>query len=252
MTRKSRKREMKKNIATVLIIALFAVAVFGINAIGRFIAEKVIQPIASLGKSDVVASGSGKIITNGISLYGAGTENISNSAAKAIKENGGGAYELEYGSLHILLYGIYGDKSVAEEAARLIGGNVYNFDIEKISVRVTGTGEQIEAVENAFKLFADSTAALKDICGGIYSSAMSKIACVSRLKALAAEFEKEADTLLLLNSDNETVARLTDMCGYASTLFELTPSLDDSAFNEKATYVATAYICEYLRFCDSF
>ena len=47
-SQRMKKREMKKNLTALLIIAVFAVIVFSVNSIGKFIAEKVIQPVMNL------------------------------------------------------------------------------------------------------------------------------------------------------------------------------------------------------------
>ena len=118
MSRRAKKREMQKNIIAVIIVAVFALAVFSINSVGKFIAEKVISPVMNLGKSENASTD--RLSSDGLTFYCVSvlccdSAKDAEENKSGVTENGGSGYVFVSDGGFYVLYSCFENKDAAQK-----------------------------------------------------------------------------------------------------------------------------------------
>ncbi len=253
MSRKS--REMKKNIAALAIVAVFALLVFSINSIGKFIAEKVISPVVKLGTSDDGSVSTQKVSGSAWEVYGvalpASSQSEAATLADSVKSNNGGGYIFSSDDGVFVIFACLGDKSKAQSmASGMNGASMLTFRLDALSLKVTGSETKISSVKNAFALLQKAVQNTVKLTDGVQDGEKTYLQCCTGLQALRKELESCYNDIEALNSDNPVVKALKDMYSCALTLWDEMPKSSDSTFLKKMRYTSSAFVCEYMNFCS--
>ncbi len=259
-SRRTKQREMKKNLLAAGIVLVFAIVVFSINSVGKFMAQKVIDPIMNIGSKQ-----EGKVSTETVScdktemfLVSAGLfeeKAEADATVKNITASGGGGYCLKTDSGYHVIYSCYQDKASADIKAQELKTafdktTVVTLKIDKISLKITGTGEQTEAIRKTFEFLSSATAKLSEIGAKVASDELAPLKACQELQQLMSGQVECEEALSVLESSNATVVSLKDMMALSKTLFAELPQSSDVDFNQKINYVSCAFACEYIKFCS--
>lgn len=248
VSKRTRQRELKKNVATVLIIAVFAVAVFSINSIGRFIADKIITPLA-----DFSGINGEKVSTNSISteklefyLINGGTYSTADEAQGFVKDKGGYVFRYD-GSFNAIL-AVYNNKEEATAFAEEGGYSLITLTLDKLKIKVTGKSDQVKALNDSFSLLSTTAETLCALTLQVSAGEISFLQCASRLNAIEDKRAASEEALKSLNSENSTVKALLDMLSLNKALLDEAPASDDETFCKRLNYITCAYVTEYFKF----
>ncbi len=254
VSKRTRQKELKKNIIAVLIIVVFAFTVFSINSIGKFIAEKIIKPVADFSgiKSESISTANLKTTKLEIYLVSALEVDSLDEAQKAsdeIRSQGGSGYVFEMDKKFNVLYTIKTDKDSAKEvASTLTSGAVMTLTLDELSIKITGTKKQTDTVSDCFNLMTDNSKNLILYLEQLESGELTPLQASTKLNTMNGKLEENLKLLGDLNSSNITVKALTDMLSISKTLIDEMPDSDQSNFLQKFKYTACAYVCEYFKF----
>ncbi len=246
---------MKKNVAAVAVIAVFAVLVFSINSIGRFIAEKVISPVTELSASRDENISTDKISGNAWEVYGIAVpvqnEGDAAATAESIKTNDGGGYVFSSDGDMYVIFSCLCDKGEAQSMASDTDGAILlTFRLDALSLKVTGSASKINAVRNAFAVLQETAKNTVSLTEDVQNKKITYLKCCTALKSYGDKLETCRDELESLNSNNTVVKALKDMYSCALTLWSEMPKSSDGAFLKKLRYASSALVCEYMNFCS--
>lgn len=254
VSKRTRQKELKKNIIAVLIIVAFAFTVFSINSIGKFIAEKIIKPVADFSgiKSESISTENLKTTKLEIYLVSALEVDSLEEAQKAsdeIKSQGGSGYIFEMDKKFNVLHSVKTNKDSAKEVtSSLSSGTVMTLTLDELSIKITGTKKQTDTISACFNLMTDNSKDLILYLEQLESGEITSLQASTKLNAMESKLEEDLKLLGDLNSSNITVKALTDMLSISKTLIAEMPDSDQNNFLQKFKYTACAYVCEYFKF----
>ena len=238
-SRRFKAREAKKNAVAILIVIAFAAVVFSVNSIGKFIAQKLISPLAQAGSSKTQTV---SFNIEETTVYALG---LSQDKKEDVLAQGGAGAELNEN----VLFSCYENKQVAEQIAQKHSLLVIPLYADKLSVRLTGAQEQTDAIKNGMNLLRSC------LLDTLKTSAELELADVTRTQAKAkAEINLKNLQEALNNipsSENETVKqlKLTLQC-YVTALSSLEDTQSDGFL--KSFKVLSCTLCrEYLSFASA-
>lgn len=257
MSRRAKKREMQKNIIAVIIVAVFALAVFSINSIGKFIAQKVISPVMSLGKSE--SASTDRLSADGLTFYAVSVL-CCDSAKDAednkagVTENGGSGYVFVFDGGFYVLYSCLENKDAAQKQCdelkeKYPEAAVTEIKLPSLEIKVTGNSEQISAIKDVFSSLSAAAKTMLSAAGGFESGALTKLQVCGNISKVSADTAAAKAKLDTVESKNSTVIALKDACLCLEALLKEAPESSDSAFLQKLRYVSSAFVCEYVVFC---
>ncbi|MBR2861663.1 MAG: hypothetical protein IKB86_07495 [Clostridia bacterium] len=259
-SRRTKQREMKKNLLAAGIVLVFAVAVFSINSVGKFMAQRVIDPLMNIG-----AKQEEKVSTETVSckktemfLVSAGLFEEKAEAEAAIKNvssAGGGGYCLKTDSGYHVMHSCYKDKASAEASVQRLQGTfkdaaVVTLKVDKISLKITGTSAQTETVKGCIDFLSAATETLAEVSAKVAEEELTSLKASGELQKLASRQAESERALRELESSNTFIVAMQDMMALCSTLFAELPQSSDAEFNRKLNYVSCAFACEYVKFCS--
>lgn len=246
VSKRTRQREMKKNAIAALIIVVFAITVFSINSIGKFIAEKVISPISSYSseKSESVSADTVKTEKNELYALCEGSYSTFEEAQK----NAEGKYIFNVDDKFNVLSSIHTKKEDVEDLLSSSENAIITLTLDGISIKITGTQEQKDKVSSAVALMSESAKLLPTLEEKLLSGKMSALQVISKINTLKADFLASFEELKSLNSENQTVTVLNDMLTLSTVLLD---KIDENNLPNTLKYVACAYACEYFCFLDN-
>lgn len=238
-SKRIKAREAKKNIATALIIVAFAAVVFSVNSIGKFIAQKLILPIAN--------TGSAKAQTVSFSLNETQIFAVGEEASKkdAVISLGGAGFEFNEN----VLFSCYSQKEQADAAAQKHSLLVLPLSADKLSVKLTGTSEQILPIKDGINLLQTT------LLDTLNTSALLELSDVTRTQAKAnAELNLKNlnDTLnKIADSENSTIKELKLSLQCYITAFSSLENTQSESFLTSYKTLCCTLACEYLSFASA-
>lgn len=257
VSRRTRQKELKKNIYTVIIIAIFAVLVFSINSVGKFIATKIIQPVANFTgiKNEKISTDTLKTKKLTLYLVSAGempTQAEAETLRTFVVEKGGGGYIFNQDGTYNVIFSVFKDKESAEEKGQALTGDfapsVITVTIEETVIKVTGKSSQLKTIHSCFTLLNDIALTLEDISNQVLTDKSSNLEASKELQKLKNSIQEVQAQLEELSSSNTKVLAVSDMLVLSQTLLNQMPTSDDSSFKQKLNYTACAYACEFYKF----
>ncbi len=257
VSRRTRQKELKKNVYTIIIIAIFAILVFSINSIGKFIATKIIAPVANFTgiKNEKVSTDTLKTEKLTLYLLSAG-EMPTLAEAETLKtfvsEKGGGGYIFSKDGTFNVIFSVFKDKESAEKKGQEIASDfapsVITVTIEETVIKVTGKSSQLNTIHSCFALLNDIAVSLENVSNQTVTGAISTLEASKELQKLKNRILEAQDQLKELDSANTKVLAVQDMLVLSQTLLNQLPSNSDTAFKQKLNYTACAYVCEFYKF----
>ncbi len=252
VSKRTRQKEMKKNLIAVAIILAFAVAVFSINSIGKFIADKIIRPVAEFSgiKSENVSTETvktKKLEAYLVSFNEYASLDEAQSHRTEAKEQGASGYVFEMDGKFSVIHSIHTEKASAEKAAKDFS-SVLTITLDELSIKITGTKRQVEAVTDCFNIMTENSLALADLSQKLEKGEITALQASTKIRSMENTLDGKLEDLSELNSSNVTVKALTDILSISKTLLSEMPASDSSDFSQKLKYVACAYTCEYFKF----
>lgn len=254
VSKRTRQKELKKNLLAVIIIVIFAFTIFSINSIGKFVAEKIIKPVADFSgiKSETVSTATAKTKKLEIYLVSAAESDSLEEAQKTsedIKEQGGSGYVFEMDKKFNVLYTVKTDKDSAKAVAEtLSSGTVMTLTLDELSIKITGTKKQTDTISGCFNLMTENSKNLITYLKQLESGEITPLQASAKMNDMENKLNDNLQLLNQLNSSNATVKALTDMLNISLTLLEEMPSADSTIFLQKFKYTSCAYVCEYFKF----
>lgn len=260
-SQRMKKREMKKNLTALLIIAVFAVIVFSVNSIGKFIAEKVIQPVMSIGtaKDERIVTNTVKI--EALEIYGVGAGQFEDAASaaetvKKIQDGGGAGYVLETAEGFTVLASCYTDEEWAESVKEKLSSSfdtvgVFPLKGDELSIKITGTQAQAEMIGQAFDSLRTTVKEMVDLCVETDKSDVTRLQACTQIQLCRTDTAKQLEQLKTLESGNRVVTVLEEMLTCTATALDEMPESSDDAFAQKLKYASASLAGEYLNFYTS-
>ena len=260
-SQRMKKREMKKNLTALLIIAVFAVIVFSVNSIGKFIAEKVIQPVMNLNvaKDERIVTNTVKI--EALEIYGVGAGQFQDAASaeetvKKMKDGGGAGYVLETADGFTVLASCYTDKEWAESVKEKLSSSfdqvsVFPLKGDELSVKITGTKAQAELIAQAFSSLRTTVKEMVDLCVEADKGDVTRLQACTQIQLCRNDTAKQLEQLKALESGNRVVTVLEEMFTCVNTALGEMPESSDDAFAQKLKHAAASLVGEYINFYTS-
>ena len=257
MSRRAKKREMQKNIIAGIIVAVFALAVFSINSVGKFIAEKVISPVMNLGKSEHASTD--RLSSDGLTFYCVSvlccdSAKDAEENKSGVTENGGSGYVFVSDGGFYVLYSCFENKDAAQKQCdelkeKYPEAAVTEIKVPSLEIKVTGSSEQITAVKDVFLSLSGAAKTMLSAAGSFEDGALTKLQVCGNISKVSADVQAAKTKLDGIESKNSTVMALKDACLCLETLLKESPESSDGAFLQKLRYVSSAFVCEYVVFC---
>lgn len=249
---RERKRDAKKNLIAVLVVAAFGIAVFSINSVGKFIAEKVICPVVNLTAVKSNAS-TDKINAEPIEFYivSLGSFDTDEEAANKVNENkSSSGYVLKNDGKYIAVYDCFLEQEQAEKVKNQNDMQLVNIKTASLSLKVTGTQDQIKLINSAFSTLNKTSKNLLQLNEEYEKGESSKLQTLSKLQKYKDAVNDLYSDVESLKSDNSAVKAISEMCACGKTILNELPKSNDTDFAQKVKYAAASFACEYLIFCN--
>ncbi len=245
VSRRTRQREMRKNAVAIGIILIFALTVFSVNSIGKFIAEKIIKPVADFSgiKESVSIS---NVKTEKLELFAISLSSYDTFEEAQNASNGNYIFKLD--DKFNLLHSIKSDKEEAKALLSETDGAIITLNLDEVSIKITGTKAQTQLISSCFNMMTKTAKTLAECEETLEKGTLSPLQAEAKIKTVRADITARITALTELNSSNVTVSSLCDILGLFSTLLEDIPSSTDENFLPKLRYASCAYVCEYFNF----
>lgn len=261
MTRKA-KKEMQKNIAAVLIVVIFGVLVFSINAVGKFVAEKVIQPVmahTSTEKDEKTITQT--IKSDPVTVYALCAGNCKESAeaeelSKKIKEAGGAGVVYEDSSGFCSILACYSNKEWAQSVMEKNKNSFENLSVkelkgDEVSIKITATSSQCKVISESFDLIRTVVMQATELCIDTDKGDTTRLQACAKLKALQSQVNDQIDGLKKLDSKNDVIKCLKEMLTVIDTSLSSLPESSDDSFLQKLKECSAELTTEYISFYAS-
>ena len=263
--------EAKKNLAVILVIVAFAVFVFSVNAIGKFVAEKVMAPV--MGSLTVVATNTPapnatpdtskltqtinvpafSLFTIQLGAYS--TEDAAKTEAANVKAQGGAGYVAKGDYFRVLASG-YNTKADADNVqAQLKDANkdsqVFELKCDELVFKITATKAQIDTINNAFTKYPLLCSQFVDYSASFDKGDISQIEFRTKIKTMLSDIQKIKTDLTNMGSSNKALLALIDIYAQAETSMEDISTDNQSSSQDllvkiKYNYIQMADIfCQY-------
>lgn len=225
-SKRVKAREAKKNLAAVLIVVAFAAVVFSVNSIGKFIAQKLISPIAQSGnaKTQTVS-----FSLDATQIFAVGAEASSKDSVITL---GGAGFEFNEN----VLFSCYSQNSQAEAIAQKHSLSVLPLSSDKLSVKLTGTQEQIIPIKDGINLLQAS------LLDALETSALLEQADITRTQAKA-KAELNAKNL------NETLNKIADSENSVIKQLKLSLQCYITAYSSLENTQSEGFLTSYKTLC---
>ena len=238
-SKRVRIREAKKNAVAIFIVIAFAAVVFSVNSIGKFIAQKVISPIAQTGttKAQTVS-----FSLNEVTFFAVGE---TCEKKDAVVTAGGAGFDFNEN----VLFSCYTTKEQAELVAQKHALLILPLSADKLSVKLTGASEQILPIKDGINLLQEALIETLD------TSALLEQADITRTQAKAkAELNLNNLNQALSNikeSNNETITQLRLSLQCYVTAFSLLDDTQSTNFLTSYKTLCCTLLHEYLSFASA-
>lgn len=257
MSRRAKRREMQKNIIAVVTVAAFALAVFSINSIGKFIAQKIISPVMNMGKSENASTD--RLSADGLTFYCVSalccnTAKDAEENKAGIIENGGSGYVFVSDGGFYVLYSCFESKDAAQKQCGEIKEKypeaaVTEIKVPALEIKVTGNNTQVGAVKDVFASLSGAAKTMLSVAGEFENGTLTKLQACGKIGKISADVQAAKTKLDGIESRNSTVIALKDACMCFETLLKESPESSDGSFLQKLRYVSSTFVCEYVVFC---
>ena len=260
VSRRTRQRELKKNLLAFLIVIIFACVIFSINSIGNFIALNVIAPVVNLSAKKSETPLSDTVKTQKLVMYLVSAGEMPDLAeAETLKtlvsEKGGGGYVFQQDNEYSVIHSVFSDNSLAEEMGKKLTSDftpsVIKITIDETTIRITGKSEQLKTVHSCFTHLNQCATILEQLARDINDNKTTPLEALKEIQKLKNATLNLQNKLKEINSSNVKVLALSDMLVLAETLLNELPTSNDNAFNQKLNYTACAYACRLYDFYSS-
>lgn len=260
VSKRTRQRELKKNLFAIFLILVFACVVFSINSIGNFIAKNVIAPVIDLTKEKNENTFSDTIKTEQLVTYLVCAGEMPDlSEAETLKtmvqEKGGGGYIFNQDSEYSVIYSAFLDKESAEEEGKKLSSDfaptVIKIAIDETVIRITGKEKHLKTIHSCFSSINQCSKTLTELSLKLNNTECSPLEALKEAQKIKNTLSDLQNDLKEINSSNVKVLALSDMLALSQTILNELPLSDDSAFNQKLTYTACAYVCNLYEFYSS-
>ena len=246
VSRRTRQREMRKNAVAIGIILVFALIIFSVNSIGKFIAEKVIKPVADFSGISTESFSTATIKTDKLELFAVSIASF-DTFEDAQKEFSGN-YIFKLDDKFNVLHSVKTSKEEAKKTLNETDGAIITLNLDEVSIKITGTKNQTNLISSCFDTVTKNAKILAECEEKLHNGELSPLQTEAKLKTAKSEISAKITSLTELNSKNVTVTALTDILNLLSSLLEDIPSSTDEDFLEKLRYSSCAYVCEYFNF----
>ena len=260
VSKRTRQREVKKNLLAFLIVIIFACVIFSINSIGNFIALKVIAPVVNLTAKKNENPLTDTVKTEKLNLYLVSAGEMPDLAeAETLKtivaEKGGGGYVFNQDGAFFVIHSVFTDKTIAEETGKKLTADftpsVIKITIDETTIRITGKSEQLKTVHSCFTHLNQCATILEQLARDINNNKTTPLEALKEIQKLKNATLNLQNKLKEINSSNVKVLALSDMLVLAETLLNELPTSDDITFKQKLNYIACAYACRLYEFYSS-
>ena len=246
VSKRTRQKEMRKNAVAVAIVLIFALTVFSVNSIGKFIAEKVIKPVADFSGISTESFSTATIKTDKLELFAVSIASF-DTFEDAQKEFSGN-YIFKLDDKFNVLHSVKTSKEEAKKTLNETDGAIITLNLDEVSIKITGTKSQTNLISSCFDTVTKNAKILAECEEKLHNGELSPLQTEAKLKTARSEISAKITSLTELNSKNVTVTALTDILNLLSSLLEDIPSSTDEKFLEKLRYSSCAYVCEYFNF----
>lgn len=240
--RKTRRTEMKKNIAVVVVIVVFGVFVFSVNAVGKFMAEKVVAPVLNFvivhptqtpepGTTPDTTKVSQTIKVPAFQLFaiqmGAYSDSKNAETQKAsLQAAGGGGYIVKADYYRVLASGYLTEEEAQQVQEQLKAQgqtcSVYTLQCDELAFKITATKEQIEIIDDAFQTYPQLCTELIEACLAFDRSEKTETELKTEMKGILDDIKAQKKALEDMggSGENKPLAALTDIYARAETSLE--------------------------------
>lgn len=225
-SKRVRIREARKNAIAIFIVIAFAATVFSINSVGKFIAQKVLSPIAKVGTS--------KTQTVSFSLNEAHFFAVGESLDKRDKVIAAGGAGFEFNEN--VLFSCYTSNEQASLVAQKHSLLVLPLSADKLSIKLTGASEQILPIKDGINLLQS---ALNET---IEASALLEQADITRTQA-------KAKAELNLNNLNKALSDIKESQNETISQLKLSLQCYITAFSSLADTQSNDFLTSYKTLC---
>lgn len=250
VSKRTRQKEMRKNAVAVLILIAFTLTIFSVNSIGKFIAEKIIKPVADFSGIKTENQSIADIKTDPLELYAVLSASFDNIEEAQTKSEGKYIFKID-GKFNVL-HSIKTKKEDAQETASSFDGAIITLKLDGIKVKITGTKTQTDLISSCFKLLTESAKTLPITEENLQQGTISPLQAEAKISSLKTDFSQKITAIKALESSNTTVTALCDMLNLTYTLLNNMPSSNSADFIDKLKYTSCACVCEYFNFLSEF
>ena len=238
-SRRFKAREAKKNAVAILIVVAFAAVVFSVNSIGRFIAQKLISPLAQAGTSKTQTV---SFNIEETTIYALG---LALDKKEDVASLDGATVELNEN----VLFSCYIEKPEAEQLAQKHSLLVIPLYADKLSVRLTGNSEQIDSIKNGMNLLRSVLLDALEVSASLDRADVTR----TQAKAKAQISLKNLQDALnnIPSSENETVKQLKLTLECYVTAFSTLEDTQSDSFLKSFKILSCELAREYLSFASA-
>lgn len=246
VSRRTRQKEMRKNLAAAAIVLIFALTVFSVNSIGKFIAERLIKPVADFSGISVESFSTSTVKTDKLELFAVSLSSF-DTFEEAQKEFSG-KYIFKLDNKFNILHSVKTSKEEAKKLLEETDGAIITLNLDEVSIKITGTEKQTSLISSCFDTVTNTAKILAECEEKLHNGELSPLQTEAKIRTARTEVSKKITSLTELNSKNVTVSALTDILSLFSTILEDIPASTDESYLEKLRYASCAYVCEYFNF----
>ncbi len=260
VSKRTRQREAKKNLFAISIILIFAIIIFSINSIGNFIALNVIAPVVDLTAKNQDSPLTDTVKTKKLELFLLSAGEMPDLAeAETLKtlvqEKGGAGYVFSQGNEYSIIYAVYTDKALAEEAGTKISADfspsVIKITVDETTIRITGKSEHLTIIHSCFTALNHCALTLEQLARTVNDNTTTTLVASKDVQKIKNDFVQLQQDLKSINSSNVKVLALSDMLVLSQTLLGELPTSSDGSFKQKLNYISCAYACKLYEFYSS-
>ena len=260
VSKRTRQREVKKNLFAFTVVIIFACVIFSINSVGNFIALNVIAPVVNLSAKKDENPLTDTVKTEKIVMFLVSAGEMPDlSEAETLKtlvqEKGGGGYVFNQDSEYSVIHSVFSDLTLAEQLGQTLSSDfapkIIKITVDETSIRITGKAEQLKIVYSCFTHLNDCAVTLEKLARNVNNAINTPLEALKEIQKLKSTVYTLQEQLENINSSNVKVLALSDMLVLSETLFNELPSSADNSFKQKLNYTACAYVCKLYEFYSS-
>ena len=254
MKRSRRARDKRRNRIAVFVIAVFGVVVLSVNAVGQFVAEKILYPLVNAtgtASETVTREAQPETLTVYLLSYGACP-----SAAEAeqtrgdCRAKGGGAFLWQEQELFFMTDSCYLSREKAQTRKKTNEQlSLREVRTPSLRFRLTGKMEQIETCEACLSAAADCVREVLAAAEKAEDGATGYLQTRAVLQDWETTLKQRQAELNALTGDHPVVRALRECLACALAALSESPAASDNDFLPKLRFVTCALAGGYLAFC---